>query len=200
MTSSWLSNKRPPSHHSRSLCRNAGVIIHCLLMLDLLVKTSILFCLYYFSRSVETTMSSGPPAQQTQLSYIPKTAQCRKEVEAAVSEGDPSTCLNDAEVPCQQLVPYEPVRFLPFQDNQREFVFAGKEWVIVQHLSTRGPYITYRETCWSVHLIVDSSLVTMSWWQKDAWWCRYEIRISYAECVCMVLAYCLAEVTGQCAC
>ena len=83
-------------------------------------------------------MSSGPPAQQTQLSYIPKTAQCRKEVEAAVSEGDPSTCLNDAEVPCQQLVPYEPVRFLPFQDNQREFVFAGKEWVIVQQWNEIG--------------------------------------------------------------
>jgi len=83
-------------------------------------------------------MSSAPPAQQTQLSCIPKTAQCRKEVEAAVSEGDPSTCLNDAEVPCQQLVPYEPVRFLPFQDNQREFVFAGKEWVIVQQWNEIG--------------------------------------------------------------
>ena len=85
-------------------------------------------------------MSSAPPAHQTQPSCmpIPKTAQCRNEVGAAVSEGDPSTCLNDAEVQCQQLVPYEPVRFLPFQDNQREFVFAGKEWVIVQQWNEIG--------------------------------------------------------------
>ena len=42
------------------------------------------------------------------------------------------------EIQCQQLVPYEPVRFLPFQDPKREFVFASRKWVIVQQWNEIG--------------------------------------------------------------
>ena len=42
------------------------------------------------------------------------------------------------EIQCQQLVPYEPVRFLPFQDPKREFVFASKKWVILQQWNEIG--------------------------------------------------------------
>ena len=100
------------------------------LMLDLL---AFLFSICCLLRSVETAMSSG----SAEVCGIHETAhQHGVHSQAPTSDaGDHST---HDEIQCQQLVPYEPVRFLPFQDLKREFVFASKKWVILQQWNEIG--------------------------------------------------------------
>ena len=100
------------------------------LMLDLL---AFLFSICCLLRNVETAMSSA----SAEVCGIHETAhQHGVHNQAPTSNaGDHST---RDEIQCQQLVPYEPVRFLPFQDPKREFVFASKKWVILQQWNEIG--------------------------------------------------------------
>lgn len=110
------------------------------LMLDLL---ALLFSICCLLRSVETAMSSGSAAQLTEpyakVCGIHETAhQHSHGTHHKVPTSDDDDHSTRDEIHCQQLVPYEPVRFLPFQDPKREFVFASRKWVILQQWNEIG--------------------------------------------------------------
>ena len=86
-------------------------------------------------------MSSTSAAQLTEpytkVCGLHETAHQRSVLHHTVPTSDRDHSTRD-EIQCQQLVPYEPVRFLPFQDPKREFVFASRKWVIVQQWNEIG--------------------------------------------------------------